>query len=228
MLKNHPSILMIEIAAKGIQSIPELDAVFVGGATTCLYIDDESLGQVRHTKDVDCTIEVTSYSTYCHLEDLLRKNDFKHVSEEGAPLCRWRYQGVIIDIMPDDETVIGFTNSWYREGREHRLGVTLPSGRTIFIFPLEYFIASKIEAFNKRGNGDFYGSKDIEDIITILDGTLHFETILNKENRATDFVKDSFNYFLGNSDFVQSLTGHIDNGDIERAKRIYNYLKLII
>jgi hypothetical protein len=34
MLKNHPSISMIEIAAEGIQSISGLDAVFVGGATT--------------------------------------------------------------------------------------------------------------------------------------------------------------------------------------------------
>lgn len=145
MLKNHPSIFMLETVADGIQKIPEIEAVFVGGATTCLYIDDESLGQVRSTMDVDCTIEVVSYSAYSCLEELLRKNGFTNVIDEGVPLCRWKYKGVIVDIMPDDESVIGFTNSWYREGRKSKLLVTLPSGQIIAIFPIQYFLASKIE-----------------------------------------------------------------------------------
>ena len=33
-----------------------------------------------------------------------------------------------------------------------------------------YFLATKIEAFESRGEGDFYGSHDLEEIITLLDG----------------------------------------------------------
>jgi len=49
MLKDHPSIEMLDNAAKGFASIPGVDAVFVCGATTCLYIEDESIGRVRNT-----------------------------------------------------------------------------------------------------------------------------------------------------------------------------------
>ncbi len=215
---------MLEVAAEGIQSIPGLEAVFVGGATTCLYIDDAAIGQVRPTKDVDCTVEVASYSQYTQLEELLRQHDFKHVTGEDIPLCRWQYHNVMVDIMPDDESVIGFTNAWYKEGRKYKISVSLPSNSVIFIFPLEYFLASKIEAFNKRGNGDFLASKDIEDIVAVLDGTLQLERILNETNNATMFVRDSFKRFIENSDFVQSLTGHVENGDFGRVDRISKYL----
>jgi hypothetical protein len=75
-----------------------------------------------------------------------------------------------------------------------------------------------------RGKNDFYASKDIEDIITILDGTLELDTILAGTNTATGFLKEKFRKFTGQNDFRQSLTGHIENGDTGRALRILRYL----
>lgn len=228
MLKDHSSISMLETAAKGIQSLPGLEAVFVGGATTCLYIDDEAIGQLRNTKDVDCTVEVALYFKYSQLEATLREHGFKHVTGENIPLCRWQYNGIIMDIMPDDEKIIGFTNEWYKEGRKHKIEITLPSSNTIFIFPLEYFLASKIEAFNNRGKNDFVGSTDIEDIVAVLDGTLQLSIIMHEKNNATKFVKDSFKSLLENRDFIQSLAGHVENSDYGRVDRINRYLNSLV
>jgi hypothetical protein len=224
MLKNHPSIGMLDNAAQGLALIPGIDAVFVGGATTCLYIEDESIGRVRNTIDVDCTVEIASSKHYFEFETMLRSKGFRNDTESGV-ICRWHYQNVIIDIMPDDEHVIGFTNSWYKEGRQNRIRLALPSGTVINCFSIEYFLASKVEAFNKRGNSDYYGSKDLEDIILILDGVYDLQTIFSKENTATRFLKETFTNFLENKEFMSSFSAHIENSDFERARRIEDFFK---
>ena len=140
-------------------------------------------------------------------------------------MCRWSFKGVLVDIMPDDEHIIGFTNSWYKEGRKQKISIVLPSKASIFIFPVEYFLASKIEAYQKRGKNDFYGSKDIEDIITVFDGTLQLQKIFLKRNSAVEFVIKALKEFCKNQNFIQSLTGHIEFGDIQRAERILLFIQ---
>lgn len=49
-------------------------------------------------------------------------------------------------------------------------------------------------------------------------------SIIMIENAAS-FVKETFCQYLKDCEFIQSLTGHIENSDSERAERIYNYLK---
>jgi len=225
MLVDHASIDLLEILADGLHAIDGLEFIFVGGALTCIYIDDDSMGQIRSTKDVDCTVELASFIAYSKMEERLRQRGFRNVVSENAPLCRWIYKSVLVDIMPDDENIIGFSNSWYKEGRMNKKYITLPSGVKIAIFPVEYFLASKIEAFFSRGNNDFYGSKDLEDIITILDGTKDLSNMLNTANRAVDFVKKTFSKFSLSSLFLQSLAAHIEYGDVDRAERVLTYMK---
>ncbi|MCK4690308.1 MAG: hypothetical protein KAT20_00755 [Desulfuromonadales bacterium] len=38
------------------------------------------------------------------------------------------------------------------------------------LFTLAHFIATKLEAFFGRGNGNYWGSHDLEDIMTVIDG----------------------------------------------------------
>ena len=33
-----------------------------------------------------------------------------------------------------------------------------------------FFIATKLEAFKGRGKGEFFGSSDLEDLISVVDG----------------------------------------------------------
>jgi len=66
----------------------------------------------------------------------------------------------IIDVMPCDESVLGFTNRWYPEAIAHRVSCRLPDGQNIWIFSPIYFLASKVEAFRGRGK-DWRYSKDM-------------------------------------------------------------------
>jgi hypothetical protein len=87
--------------------------VFVGGCATGLLITDPATGSIRPTMDVDVITEVASYAEYASLSDRLRGLGLGEDSREGAPTCRWRYRDLIIDVMPTDERVLGFSNRWY-------------------------------------------------------------------------------------------------------------------
>jgi len=217
---------MLERVAQGLQDLSHR-VVFVGGATTVLYTDDPAIGHIRSTNDVDCTIEISSYLAYTRLEEKLRRLHFAHVVSEDAPVCRWSFENIVVDVMPDDESILGFSNSWYKSGRKNKEAIALPNGTSIFIFPVEYFLASKIEAFNKRGKHDYFGSKDMEDIVTVLDGILTLESILARKNKASSFLRQSLSEYAKNEDFLQSLAGHIENGVEERAIRIRDFLQSV-
>lgn len=93
---------------------PLLDElVFVGGSVAGLLITDEAAGEPRPTLDVDVVAEITSYPEYAAFGDRLRCLGFAEDTSDGAPLCRWVHQGTILDVMPLDEKILGFSNRWY-------------------------------------------------------------------------------------------------------------------
>jgi hypothetical protein len=94
------------------------DLVFVGGAVTSLLVTDEGAGAPRATLDVDAIAEITSYVEYAAFGERLRALGFSEDTSEGAPLCRWIHSGTILDVMPLDEKILGFSNRWYRAAME--------------------------------------------------------------------------------------------------------------
>ena len=82
-------------------------------------------------------------------------------------------KGVQLDIMPFDESVLGFTNPFYRLGFEVALGCFLPNGRMIRILKPEHALATKVAAYESRGSHDPYVSTDLEDIVALADRTNH-------------------------------------------------------
>ena len=51
--------------------------------------------------------------------------------QPGDPLCRWRTDDLVLDVMPPIEEVLGFSNRWYPSAIEHRLHTVLPSGAVL-------------------------------------------------------------------------------------------------
>jgi hypothetical protein len=71
--------------------------------------------------------------------------------------------------MPARAEILGFENRWQAEALPHAVERALPSGARIRAAPPPYLLAMKLEAFGGRGRGDFIGSRDFEDIATLLD-----------------------------------------------------------
>jgi predicted nucleotidyltransferase len=166
--RKSANLDMLAVVAKGLKGLKER-VVFVGGATIELYVADYA-PQARATDDVDCVVELGSRVQYHELEAELRQLGFSHPLAERAPICRWEYRGIPVDVMPSEGKVLGFTNRWYVDGMANARTAVLPDGQKIGIFTVGYLLASKISAFKDRGHGDFIGSRDMEDIITVLDG----------------------------------------------------------
>jgi len=59
---------------------------------------------------------------------------------------------------------------WQAATIPHAVSCELPSGATIRAAPPVYLLAMKFEAFKGRGKGDFLGSRDFGDIVTLIDG----------------------------------------------------------
>ncbi len=216
---------MLMEVAKGLGPLCE-KVVFVGGSTVGLYLSDPAASKIRPTDDVDCVIELVTRDGYYKLEEQLRGLGFSHAMEEGAPVCRWHYKGLKVDIMPTEGKILNFKNKWYQDGYANSEDIQLQSDQSIRIFNLVYFLASKIEAFLDRGNGDFLASPDMEDIIAVLDGVLDIEDkILKAPGKVKLYLKRKFSSFLSDERFLESLEGNIvspsgSSGRVERVKII--------
>lgn len=212
-MRTSKNLDMLSVVARGLQDLKD-QVVFVGGATVDLYVTDPGGEPLRPTDDVDCVIGITSRVAYRTLEEKLRALKFSHPLDEARPpICRWKFSGISVDVMPTDEGVLGFSNRWYPDGIAHAESRVLPDGQTVAIFSLPYFLASKIEAFLGRGKDDFYGSSDLEDIVTLIDRAEDLrEKVLAAPKDVQNYIGEKFGSFLGNDLFVQSVAGHLDAG----------------
>jgi hypothetical protein len=165
----NPNLQLLTDAAKLLKPILG-ELVFVGGCATALLITDNAAADVRPTFDVDAIAEITSYAGYAEFSERLRKLGFQEDAREGAPLYRWRQQTTTLDVMPLDDKILGFSNTWYRPAMDHAEERELGKDLKIRLVAPVYFCAAKLEAFAGRGKNDFHASRDLEDLIAIVDG----------------------------------------------------------
>jgi predicted nucleotidyltransferase len=201
----NDNIDMLQTVAYGLEELKD-EIVFVGGAVAELYADDPASSDIRPTQDVDCTIELSSYKEHTELEEDLRAKGFANDTSQGAPICRWIYQEIKVDVMPTNENVLGFNNQWYTGGVENKISKTLPNNTEIFVFPPEYYLASKFEAHNDRGGNDLRQSHDFEDIIYILDNcTSILEDIRNADEDVKNYLKTECERLFANDGLSEGI-----------------------
>lgn len=217
--KFSRNIEMLAIVAEGLKELKD-EVVFVGGATIDLFITDPAATGTRETDDVDCVIELAGRINYHALEERLRSLGFRNPMTDETPiLCRWKFRGLTVDVMPTDASVLGFGNRWYSDGIAHAESFQLPNNGRVRVFSVPYLLASKLEAFHGRGRGDFMASKDIEDIISLLDGCPDAERRVAAAPEAVrKHLGREFKRLLGDKTFVGSIEGHLNFGPDARER----------
>jgi len=218
MLKSNS--YMLEAVANGLAYLKE-EMVFAGGAVAELYASNPEATDIRPTLDVDCVIEIHSYSAHTEVEDKLRSLGFVNDTTQGAPICRWNYQDILVDIMPSDSEVLGFSNRWYKEGIKSKILKTLPNGTDIFVFSPEYYLATKFEANKGRGGSDLRQSHDFEDIIYILDNCAELLDSISKTNETVKiYLKEECTNLLNNKGLVEGIESSLPFGSEKEATDI--------
>jgi len=227
-LQNPNADLLLSAVQK---LVPLLDRiVFVGGCAAGLLITDPGAAPVRPTVDVDAIVEIASYAELVALEVLLRQLGFDQPHVECAPLCRWIHGDLILDLMPTDSSILGFADRWYSQALENAETVEVGEHK-IRLISTSYFLATKLEAFHGRGQFDYRMSRDIEDIVTVLDGR---QEIVAEVQRSTvslrQYLEDEFSGLLSERDFLEALPGHLlpDAVSQQRIRIILDRVRQIV
>ena len=221
---NNPNLDILELVAHALGPVCE-DVVFVGGCATGLLLTQERPDRIRITEDVDIIAQALTLHDYHAIESKVRKQGFSNDMRAGAPICRWIYKNVTLDLMPTVKEILGFANRWYPLAINTAQPVQLPSGLQIKLIAAPVFIATKLEAFKDRGNyangqPDFLGSHDLEDIITVTDRRpelLGECAAMPVELRV--YLAHEFSKLFSNADFETTLAGHLP-GDAASQSRL--------
>ncbi len=203
---------------------------FLGGAILPFLLDDSSMVIARPTKDVDVIMEILTRVEFSKLEEQLRTIGFKHDTTQGAPKCRWLLDSITVDVMATHEKAGDGPSEWFAEALENAQPVKLAPGCFAHIITAPYFLATKLNAFFDRGNQDLYGSHDLEDILTVLDGRTTICTeIQNSPEELRKYLAVCFSKLLADTHFLQCLPGHLpsDAASQERAPILLTTIRRI-
>lgn len=212
MRSNLP--LLTRVARRLDPLLAEL--VFVGGATTELFFTSAAASEVRMTRDADVICEVAGRVAYHRLGERLRELGFKEDISPDAPLCRWTSEGGILDVMPVDEDILGFSNPWYERALSTANWVNLSPDLRLRVVSPPMFIATKLAAFEGRGEGDLLGSHDIEDIVVVIayrDELVAEVGAEPTESRA--WIQERINrYLIAHPDSEYAITGGLPGAQV--------------
>ena len=204
--------------------------VFVGGAVTELLVTEAGSREPRATADVDAILEVTTIVQYYDLADQLRGLGFVEDRGEDARKCRWKIGAIKVDLMPPDENILGFSNRWYRDTFHNAQRIVLPFGTEVRVATSPFFIATKLEAFAGRGNGDYQASHDLEDIITVVDGRPELaDEVGTAEADLRTYLGERIGALINADAFLNAITGHLpaDDASQQRAPLVLRRLEEI-
>lgn len=224
-MSHHTNIVRIKAVANALNELKE-KVVFVGGATISLYPDRPVL-EVRPTDDIDVIIEILNYVDRAKLEERLRSIGFSHDIESGV-ICRYKIQGIIVDIMPTNDPSIGFTNIWYPEGFEKAVDHEIDERSIIKILSAPYFIATKLEAHKARGKNDGRTSHDFEDIVYVLENRESiWEDMDNSDSSVKEYLRSEFQILLKNPNLFEWIDSHVERGSPPATYMIMDKLKKV-
>jgi hypothetical protein len=229
MNPNDPNVAKVELIAQALGDLRE-QVVFVGGCAVGLLLTDPAAAPPRVTYDVDLVAEVAALRGYHRLESELSRRGFTRDMAAEAPICRWRYQRLEVDLMPTDPAVLGFANRWYPLAVSGAQRVQLPSGTAIRLIGAAAFVATKFEAFADRGRDDLLGSHDAEDIINLVDGRPELAGEVEcAPHEMRHYLAERFGALLTRPGFADTLIGMIapDETLAERVQTVLQRVTLL-
>lgn len=126
--------------------------------------------------------------------------------------------------MPTDEEILRFKSMWYpvalRTAQSYELSDTL----TVRITSAPAFLATKWEAFADRGDEDWYGSHDVEDIVMVVAGRPE----LPDELKATEVGLRDYVIRSTTSMFDSRVVDDVIAGALAEVREVSGLLDLVL
>lgn len=183
------------------------DPVFTGGGIVGLLITDPAAPPPSRTKDIDLVLEIANYAEFAGMEESLRIAGFTQPGWlDNAPIVAWQWKGVRVDFLPHLPMEFMQSNRWFPYLVDEAERVEVTKGNHAWLASAPCFLATKFEAFYSRGKGDYIMSKDIEDILAVIDGRVEtLEEILICSHEVRGFVAQSCRRLLTEPGFMDCL-----------------------
>lgn len=208
--------------ARAIAPIREQRFVFAGASILPLLLDDPAAPPPRFTVDVDTAVDVLTYPQWERLQNRLRECG---VIVRGDPavgkgrICLFHLEEIAVDIMPVRLSLIlppsRMLELAFQFAEPHQLADDLE----ILALSAPGLLAAKLEAFADRGARDPAMSKDLDDIVALLDRRL---SIFNQVSGAPDemrrFIALATRQLLGDGHLLDIISDLLrDRGREKRA-----------
>lgn len=197
------------------------EVVFVGGAMVSLYIDDPLAEDIRPTKDIDLTFQITTAGQLERIRIMLIERGFREAADSTVT-CRFIFDDLLIDVMSTQEIGWAPGNPWFSKGFDQAIKVTL-NEIEIKVLPLPYFLATKFDAFFDRGIQDVYASKDLEDLLYLFNHTTEIvKQILETTGDVRLYLGKSIHRIMNDPIILGAIPGHLF---YENAEEQYREIK---
>ena len=197
----------------------DIPYAFLGASVLPLLVDNAGVLEIRPTIDIDLSVEVVTLFELYELETRLRERGFRHDTREGAPICRWLVEGVTVDAMPTEASVLGMASEWFHEAVTTAARMDLGDGVQAPVIKRPYFLATKLTAYRDRGAKDPYMSKDLEDIVTLFDGCRETDFLLGEGSSSLrNFITAGMQAHLENPEFVEAVEGCFRADPVSRER----------
>ena len=105
------SIVALNERLKGVS----FEFAFLGGSVLSLLVNDPTADTIRVTKDIDIVANIRTRTAFHREERTLEARGFRHDTSEDAPICRWIADGIVVDVLPVREEVLGWKSRWFEE-----------------------------------------------------------------------------------------------------------------
>jgi predicted nucleotidyltransferase len=194
----------------------DIEGVFVGGATVAALVTDPASVPPRYTEDVDVVVPADSRLKYEQVEERLRAAGYAQPMGEH-PICRWMIGGILVDLMPLLPEILGFGNRWYisalSSARVFRVDHT-----QFRLIDAPHLLATKLEAHFSRGVEDPMMSRDLTDILVIIDGRPELSQELAEAPGALRSYIASGVQKLLDQDLEGLIPGHLPADSVSQAR----------
>ncbi|MDD4737096.1 MAG: hypothetical protein PHP44_13445 [Kiritimatiellae bacterium] len=211
-----------------VRSMKEIGVPFalIGGSALPYLLDPAYIH--RPTNDVDVVVEVTTRMAYSNVERKLERAGFHH-DMAGGPRCRWLLDDITVDVLPTSPNAAEFGSVWFEEAMSALESVTARDETEFHVIGPAHLLAAKLDAFFDRGVGDFQQSKDLEDIVSLVEGCSRLFPALEIGSVALRrHVSGRIQHILASPDFRGLLPGLIHQPAPPGAyERVLHKLSLI-
>lgn len=202
----------------------------VGGSAPATFVLDRKGVDVRATKDVDLVVPGDQRV----LDELLRKLGRYDIQPGlGDHIGRVRIDGLAVDFIPEIPHAADVNRSWFNRALETCRSV---NGLPFSVIDPVAFIATKQVALNApdRGRtrdenswGYAFGSSDLEDLITVLEGSLSVRSAIESGSEPmVRFIRFELAKHLSTADGLELIQSEMPGDPVgqSRAVSLWNWL----